>query len=115
MAFTPAGTEGTISSSNSASPDTLVAAPSASTQRLIRSGTIYNADTVSATLFIAKRVSTTNYRKYKVVLSPGETWDYGSGDEVMVLDATTDSLVVWLNAAVTTNNLEFEFTYADKT
>ncbi len=68
--FTPAGTDGV---SNGTTPVTLVAAPAASTQRMISGISIYNGDTVSATVTVNLDNNGTDRTVIKVTLGVGES------------------------------------------
>lgn len=70
-AFTPGKSAGQISS---ATTTTVVAAPSASTQRNVLNCTFRNASTTTSnTLTVQRDVSATNRTKYSTTVGPGET------------------------------------------
>lgn len=78
---TPGSTQ---SVTNSTTDVDIVAAPAAGTQRVIQSLSIYNKDTVNATVTVKIDVSTTDTEKVKVLLQPGQSLVYtpGSGWQV---------------------------------
>lgn len=94
--YTPGGSR---ANTNSTTPVTLVAAPGASTQRVIDLVTVYNADTVNATVTITLDDNGTGYVLCKVTLGAGETLQYVEGYGFQKL--TTQGAVA--NALVATN------------
>ena len=67
---------------------TLVAAPAASTQRVIDYIAVYNADTAPATVTVETDTSTVERRHVRVTLRPGESLHYdGQGGAWRTLDA----------------------------
>jgi len=113
MAFTEASNDGTL---NGTTPVTIVAAPAASTRRLVRTITIYNADTVSATVTVSF-VSGANTRIIlKTTLASGATLILGNtSGEIFILNATNKSMTAVLSAAITTTQPDFTSHYADVT
>lgn len=105
--FTPGSSEGAM---NDAVEVTLVAAPAASTQRLVKTLTVHNKDTVTARLKLSKKKTATLYLLADVDLDPRDTFIL---DMPIVLDATDDSIVAVLAGAVTTSQPEWTSTYAD--
>jgi len=74
-ATTPGFTEGSSDTvTNNTTAVTVVAAPAASTQRIIREITIYNADTVSATVTLQYNNNGTIRIIKKKTLTAGESW-----------------------------------------
>ncbi len=82
-AFTPGSSDG---ASNNTSTVTLVAAPSASTQRQIKFLSIQNADTVSATVTVRYNDNATTRIITKTILTAGDTLQYNDGEGFRVLD-----------------------------
>lgn len=109
MAFTELASEGAL---NGTTEVELVAAPGASTRRLVRAVEIHNKDTAAVTVTVSKKVASTLYRIAKVTLDPDDTLVI---DSVRILDATEESIVAVLAGAVATNQPEFNTTYADVT
>lgn len=106
--FTPGSQE---AQSNDTTDTTVVAAPAASTQRIISSIKVHNTDTAVATITIKKAKGASEW------LLHTETALAVSGNfEVrdIVLDATDETVEVVLSGAVTTNQLDVVSTYADK-
>jgi len=113
MTFTEASSDGVT---NGTTPVTIVASPAASTRRIVRTITIYNRDTVSATVTVSF-VSGANTRIIiKTAVASGATLILGSSSgEIFILNATNKSLTVVLAGAVTTNELDWTSHYADVT
>lgn len=59
---------------NSTTPVTLVAAPAASTRRIIKDIYVENKDTVSVVLTVMYNNNGTTYNVEKITLSPGQSW-----------------------------------------
>lgn len=69
-------TEGMAHGELAATSADLVTAPAASTRRVVRNITIYNADTVEHTILLALVDGATTRPLWKITLDAGETWDY---------------------------------------
>src|SRR4051812_36273802 len=82
----------TPGSSNSISTGTtavdVVAAPAASTQRVIQSMAVYNADTVNRTVTVRYNDNATTRIIAKVLLNPGQSLSYTAGAGWQVVTAT---------------------------
>jgi hypothetical protein len=65
---------------------TVVAAPAGSTQRQVKTLTVYNADTVAATVFLRLNNNSTMRIIRRATLNPGETWAYTQETGFQVLD-----------------------------
>ena len=90
-AFTPGDGHGTI---NAATTTTIVAAPAASTQRGVKSISVFNRHATTAnTVTVKKDVSGTEYHLFKAVLMAGESLQWNDGSEWCVYDATGDKKV----------------------
>lgn len=90
-AFTPGDAHGTV---NTATTTTIVAAPAASTQRGVKSISVFNRHaTTTNTVTIKKDVSGTEYHLFKAVLMAGESLQWNDGSEWCVYDATGDKKV----------------------
>lgn len=115
MAFTELSSEGELSSTIE---QVLVSAPASSTRRLVRTININNLDTVDAIVTVSKKVNATGtsdtelFRLCKVTLEPDDVLILS---DVYILDATNETIVAKINSSITTNNLEFNTTYADVT
>lgn len=70
-AFTEGSTDGAL---NGTSAVTLVAAPAASTRRVVKSITIENKDTANVTITVSYNNNATLRTVAKVTLVPGDTW-----------------------------------------
>jgi len=109
MAFLEINNNGTL---NSTTPVTVVAAPAASTRRLLKNLVFYNADTASVTLTI-NYVHGANTRILKrVTITTLDTYVW---EPMLVLDATNKSLTAVLAGAITTTQPDFVSNYADVT
>lgn len=95
MATTFSGAAGLTSG---ATEVTVVSAPGAGNFRIAKSITLMNADSVSRTLHLGKKVSGTTYEIWRGTLTSGQSvvWD----DPVVLTDSET--IVVWADAAATT-------------
>lgn len=87
---------------------TIVPAPSSGNRNLVRAVTVYNADTVNATVTLRKKVSTTTYVKAQKTLMPNEVLEF---EIPVVLDATTKTIEIVLAANVATNQLQWDVAY----
>jgi hypothetical protein len=109
MAFT----EGTsVSNLNGATAVDVVAAPAASTRRLIRTLTICNIDTASVTVTVQYNDNGTIYPMFVRTLAVNETLAIGMR-MVAVLDATTRKLQAKLSGAPATTNPTCTAAWAD--
>lgn len=85
-AFTPGDANGTV---NTATTTTIVAAPASSTQRGVKSVSIFNRHATAAnTVTIKKDVSGTEYRLIQATLAAGESLQWSDGGEWQRFDAT---------------------------
>jgi len=73
--FTPGSNNGSL---NGVTAVTLVAAPAASTQRIIKDITIYNKDTAVVTITLRIDVSATDFELFVFTLVAGGTWSLAS-------------------------------------
>ena len=99
--------------SNDTTDVTIVSAPGASTTRMIpRYGlSIYNADTVAATIYLQLKDTATDRIIEKAVIDPGETYFNTS---YISLSTANQSLEFYLDSAVTTNQLPFVGKYREE-
>lgn len=81
-AYTPGRT---VTSTNSTTDVNIVPAPAASTQRVVDTISIYNADTVNATVTIKFDANATEYKLIKVTLGTTERLEYIDGQGFRVL------------------------------
>ena len=105
-----ANTHGT---SNGTTDVTVISAPGASTSRLIPRGgiTIYNNDTASATIYLQFHDdSPTDVLLEKITLAAGNTYTLSMP---LVLDATNETIEIYLAGAVATNELTWFAHYLD--
>lgn len=90
-AFTPGDAHGTI---NTVSTTIIVAAPAASTQRGVKSISVFNRHaTTTNTVTVKKDVSGTEYILFKATLMAGESLQWNDGSEWCVYDAVGDKKV----------------------
>lgn len=97
---------------NSTTAVTPISAPASGKRRLIRSISVHNNDTVSATVTIRIYDSNSGSRfiVHTEAIDSGKTLLY---DRVMVLASTTESLEIILGGAITTNQLDYYAVYAE--
>ena len=103
------------SQSNDTTDVTILAAPAASTTRMVPVGgiKICNNDTVQADMTIQKAITGPADRilEKAVAISAGDTW-YNLWP--VNLDVATSTLEIFLGAAVTTNQLDIDVSYRDE-
>lgn len=97
-AFTPGRT---ITNTNSGTDVNIVPAPSASTQRVVDTISIYNKDTVQATVTVKFDANGTEYILYKTNLASGETLVYQDGNGWQVI-ATSGAVKQSINQGANT-------------
>lgn len=107
MTFTEAVNTGL---SNNTTDVTVVGSPSASTRRVVKSITVYNNDTATATVTLKYFDGTNERILIKLVMDVGDTLLY---DQIIILDGTSDLVELVLGGAVSTNQLHFTSHYAD--
>lgn len=83
--YTPSSNDGVTNGTTFA---TIVAAPSASTQRQIKQITVYNNDTKNSTVTIRKNINSTLRILCKIVLHAGDVLQYNDGEGFKVIDNT---------------------------
>ena len=106
MAFTP-GDKSTAT--NNTTAVTVMGAPAASTQRELKSLTIFNKDTVAATVIVRKNDNAVFFIIARKTLAVNETLEVSN----VVCDSVLKSIEVVLAANVTTNQLDCVANYAD--
>lgn len=109
MAFTPGNSNGAL---NGTTAVDVVAAPAASTQRMVRKVRFFNVDTASVTVTLRYNDNGTTRTLQKFVLGVDEAGVY---EEVEVLDATTRKLQAVMSAAAATTNPVYSAAWADLT
>lgn len=111
MAYTPEANETTT---NDTTAVTIVAAPGASEQIIVpvNGVSVFNNDTVAATVQLLKDKNSTTYVLEEVSLDPGETFTNGTR---IILDATDETVQVVLGGTVTTNQLDVTASYGVNT
>lgn len=111
MAFTESNNAGAL---NGTTAVDIVAAPGASTRRLVRNINIYNADTAAVTVTVRYNANGSLYIICKITLQVGDTLVLDQ-DDLKVLDATTDKIQALMSGAAATTNPDYNTTYADVT
>ena len=109
MAFAEGGSNGTVDDTATE----IVAAP-ASGKRIVRTMTFYNADTADAELEVRLDNNVNERIICKITLEPGDTLEWGEGNQVLVL-GTTDSINANTTVAPTTTDLDWTASYGDST
>lgn len=94
-------------------PVTLVAAPASNVKRLVKTITIFNADTQVRIVTLRYVSAGGNRTVVYQTLQPNETFIFGGDGEVLVLDATTKSVAALLDSAPLANQPHFTAHYAD--
>jgi hypothetical protein len=113
MAITLGSNHGSLNGTNSVD---IVAAPGASTIRVVRGIRLLNVDTAAVTVTFRKTVSGTHYSFDKVTaLAVDGHFAPLDGDDVLFLTATTQSITAIMSGAAATTNPTFEADYLDKT
>lgn len=107
MSFTEKTSNGAF---NNTTPVDVVAAPGASTRRVVRNITVKNKDTASVTVTLRYNDNGTIRELPTVVLLTGESVVY---DDVLVLDAATKKIDGLLGGAVASAQPTFVCTFAD--
>ena len=92
----------------------LVAAPSSGSQRVVKSVVINNVDTATATVNVQFKKASNYYSIAKITMAAGDRLTLDE-DDIQVLDATDESIVVDLAGAVTTNELDCVATWGEYT
>jgi hypothetical protein len=103
--FTEGSSEGAL---NGTATVTVVAAPAASTRRVVKSLTFYNRDTVNHTITLKYDISGTERFIAKTTLAPGESWSSdsngGGGGGITGLTVGTTSITGGASGNVLYNN-----------
>lgn len=107
MAFTEGSNDGTL---NGTLAVTVVAAPSNGVRRLVRTITIYNADTVRHLVTLRLNNNGTYRTLWKGTLAIGDTLIF---NDPLVLDTTTKSIEALMGEAATTSNPDFTAHWGD--
>ena len=107
MAFTEGHSDGAL---NGTTVVTIVAAPGSGVRRVVRSISIYNADSADVTVTVQNNNGTTTRKRAKRTLKPGAVMEY---EGAIVLPTTNDSLEAVMSAAATTTNPDFNAEYGD--
>ena len=105
MAFTEDSTSGL---SNGTSDVTVVAAPSAGERKVIKTITVHNNDTATAIVTIMYDDTSTQRNLIRLTLDSGDMLVI---DDPLILGTTSDSIVMKLDGAVTTNELHYTAHY----
>ena len=107
MAFVEGGNQGSL---NGTTEVTVVAAPAASTRRLIKTVAVHNRDSAAVTLTVMVAKAASRYYLWSGSLKAGACWHC---DSVLVLDATDESVVAKIGSTPATTNPDFNSSYAD--
>lgn len=107
MAFTEGSNDGAL---NGTTAVTIVAAPAASTRRLVKTITIHNCDTaeVTVTLQFVNDASIRKLGKFTVGVDETLIWN-----DPLILDATTKSIKAVMSGAPATTQPDFTSHYGD--
>lgn len=101
-AYTPGRT---VTNTNGTTDVNIVPAPAASTQRVVDYISVYNLDTVSATVVIKFDANATEYILWQGVLATGERVEYAEGLGFRVYDRYGRVKILQTDAANVANNL----------
>lgn len=110
MAFVEGSNPGTL---NNTSLVTLVAAPAASTRRIIKSIFICNRDTAAAEVTVYYVDGGNQYEIEIITLQPKQTLSVLANSEVQILDTTNRSIQAALTNTVATKQPTFTTAYGD--
>lgn len=110
MAFVEGRQVGTLPDATAVN---LVNAPAAGTRRIVRTITISNNSGATLTLTISTVVGAISYTIWSGSLDNGDTWMFGDGGEVIVVDSNT-TLVAQLSA-IPAAPFSFVTSYGDAT
>ena len=111
-AITPGDAHGSL---NGATAVTVVAAPGASTTRAVRQLYVFNRDTADVLVTLYKTVSGTDYYvDRQPALPPGQAWRVIDGDDVLLINGTTESLRVVMSGAPATTNPNYVASWIDR-
>jgi len=94
-------------------PLTIVSAPGGSVYRMVKTITVFNADTIEHNIIIRLTVSGTDYRIAKQTIQPEESFIFGGDGELIVLNATTKSITFTLGEGINDDQLEWTTNYLD--
>lgn len=109
MAFSVSGSDGTL---NGVTPVTLVAAPGAGVERIVKTITVQNRDT-AVVAFTLRKVSAGGTRQiWSGDLDPGDTFIW---NDPIVLEATTSSITGVMGGAAATTNPDWTSSFGDIT
>lgn len=109
MPLTVGGNEGAF---NGAAPVTIVAAPPAATQRIVKNILINNRDTAVRTVTLRKLKGASTFVLKTIDLDAEDAWEF---DHVVVLDDTDESITAVLDGAPATNQPHFDAAFGDAT
>lgn len=92
---------------------TLVSSPASGTIRQVKTININNTDMAAVTVTVWFKNLTFYRVLWKGQLQPGDTWQYGDGGDVVVLDSPNKSIVAALTAPPLSTNPDFTCYYGD--
>jgi hypothetical protein len=105
------GNEGAL---NGATPVVVVAAPGASTQRVVRTISVHNRDSAAVTITLNKIKAASTYRINKIInLGVDGTWSPVNDAVMATLDATDETIEMVMSGAPATANPDFHITALD--
>lgn len=109
MPFVEASSDGVT---NSTTVVVVVAAPAASTRRIVKTITVWNADTATAIIRLqfVNGANTRVFDRQSLATLVPYVWD-----DPLILDSTSESIKIVLEGAVTTNQLDWTSHFADVT
>lgn len=107
--FGPGSNDGVFTGTT---PVTIVAAPSSGVKRMVKTITVFNADT-QARILTLRFASASNRTIAYQTLQPNDTFIFGGDGEVLVLDSTSKSITALLDSAPLANQPHFTAHYAD--
>jgi hypothetical protein len=105
----------TRTSLNGTTPVTIVAAPAASTYRIVLAVRMTNIDTAAVTVTLKKSIAATSKQVDKVTgAAVNFVWTPVTRDKLMVLAATNELLEMVMSGAAATTNPEVVVEFVDK-
>lgn len=110
VTLNPNSADGTLSGSTEV---TLVGAPSSGVNRLVRWGTIHNADDMDIMLSVFMANGANRRVLFQSTLNPGDTWQLDSND-VIPLDSSR-SIIACLAGPVNSQEPDWTSGWADQT
>ncbi len=94
----------TVTNSNNITDVNIVPAPASSTQRVVDYISIFNSDTVTATITIKFDANSTEYKIFKCALATNEKLEYTDENGWKVINATNGSVKTTVNQGTNTDS-----------